>query len=556
MDSYQKIFKDKSDAGYYAYTNRRGKVIDNKDSQTRFYNLVKKELSSNVELAQDELTIRILNQMEEKKFLVLLNTKANSAIPYQLQLQELEVILEKQGKFYELLRLEEDKIKSLLTFRIPYYIGPLNANSQFAWIKKNKEEEIYPWNFNEVVDQITSAELFINKMTNFCTYLKDEPVLPVQSILYSRFKLLNELNKIRINEKFLSHSEKEMIITNLFLRYKTVTKDQFIEEYKKIHKGMNKVVLVEGFQQENKVASSLRSEQDFIRILGKITPENLQMVEDIIYWLTVFTEDKMVRNNIEKYYKDKLTSNQINQIVALKYSDWGKLSRKLLEGIKVVTSEQKRLSIMDCLNSTNLSFRQLLNDKKYDFKGEIEKLYPIEKKERLSQADVNEIYGSPDLKRGIWQCIQIIQEIEHVMGCQPKHIFLEFARSDESSKRIKSRYKQLETIYSNHMDEVIELKDLKSELKKYDKELSKIKYYLYFTQHGKCMYTKESLDINRLSDYQLDYIVPESLIKDDSLDNIVLVNVQEIKINWIIRCLLMLLLIPKRLNVGGNDCIK
>ena len=48
--------------------------------------------------------------------------------------------------------------------------------------------------------------------------------------------------------------------------------------------------------------------------------------------------------------------------------------------------------------------------------------------------------------------------------------------------------------------------------------------YLYFTQNGKCMYTGEPLNIEELSLYQIDHIIPRSYIKDDSLDNLVLVT--------------------------------
>lgn len=53
------------------------------------------------------------------------------------------------------------------------------------------------------------------------------------------------------------------------------------------------------------------------------------------------------------------------------------------------------------------------------------------------------------------------------------------------------------------------------------------KYYLYFTQMGKCMYTGEPIDFESLSDpklYDIDHIFPRSMIKDDSLTNRVLVN--------------------------------
>lgn len=38
-------------------------------------------------------------------------------------------------------------------------------------------------------------------MTNKCTYLLGEDVLPKNSLLYTEFVLLNELNNVRIGEK-------------------------------------------------------------------------------------------------------------------------------------------------------------------------------------------------------------------------------------------------------------------------------------------------------------------------------------------------------------------
>ena len=44
-------------------------------------------------------------------------------------------------------------------------------------------------------------------------------------------------------------------------------------------------------------------------------------------------------------------------------------------------------------------------------------------------------------------------------------------------------------------------------------------------QCGKCLYSGEPIDINRLSsgDYEVDHIIPRSYIKDDSLENKALV---------------------------------
>ncbi|WP_153054743.1 type II CRISPR RNA-guided endonuclease Cas9, partial [Streptococcus suis] len=46
--------------------------------------------------------------------------------------------------------------------------------------------------------------------------------------------------------------------------------------------------------------------------------------------------------------------------------------------------------------------------------------------------------------------------------------------------------------------------------------------FLYYLQNGKDMYTDEELDIDQLSQYDIDHIIPQAFIKDDSLDNKVL----------------------------------
>ncbi|MFM9745609.1 type II CRISPR RNA-guided endonuclease Cas9, partial [Streptomyces brasiliscabiei] len=47
---------------------------------------------------------------------------------------------------------------------------------------------------------------------------------------------------------------------------------------------------------------------------------------------------------------------------------------------------------------------------------------------------------------------------------------------------------------------------------------------LYFLQNGRDLYTGDAISIDRLSEYDIDHILPQSLVKDDSLDNRVLTN--------------------------------
>ena len=82
-----------------------------------------------------------------------------------------------------MLKENGEKIVQLFKFRIPYYVGPLNkvdegTDGKFTWAVRKSNAKIYPWNFEEIIDIEASAEKFIRRMTNKCTYLVGEDVLP------------------------------------------------------------------------------------------------------------------------------------------------------------------------------------------------------------------------------------------------------------------------------------------------------------------------------------------------------------------------------------------
>ena len=43
------------------------------------------------------------------------------------------------------------------------------------------------------------AEKFITRMISNCTYILNEPAIPANSILYSKYKVYNELKQIKVN---------------------------------------------------------------------------------------------------------------------------------------------------------------------------------------------------------------------------------------------------------------------------------------------------------------------------------------------------------------------
>ncbi len=520
----KKLIRSNNDKAFYKelfkgdnckYNVAIKKYEDEKEGYPKLYKTIKEKV---VNYTESEEKNYILNKIEQDNLLPLINTKKNSKIPYQLHLKELEQIIENQSVYYP--SLKENDLSKLLTFRIPYYVGPLkevNQGSQFSWMKRKEAGVITPYNFEEKVDIDASAENFIQRMTNNCTYLISEKVMPKNSLLYKRYCVYNELNQIRVQDKKLSNKEKEAIY-QLFLEKKSVKANDLCK-HPILHEKYPNLVIgdIRGFSDENKFANNLSSEIDFIKIFGNNFDE--EQVEKIIYYLTVFEDKKIVKRKLRNEFD--LSDNQIKQIERLNYDGWSRLSEKLLTGIYDTnkrTGEVK--TIMDYLKDTDQVFMQIINDEKYDFK-EIINNESILVQDELNYEVIDALATSPANKRGIYRSILVIKEIIQAKGYPPTNIFIEMARSEEEKKRTRSRYDTLENNFkeNNEKDMLKELEVYKNEKNKLDNE----KLFLYFMQLGRCLYSNQPLDIDNLSNYQIDHIIPYSLKPDDSFENKALV---------------------------------
>ena len=470
----------------------------------------------------------ILKDIENQNFLIKINTTANAAIPYQLHYQELEKILENQELYYSTIKENKQHILELMKFRIPYYVGPLakEGKSRFAWVVRNLNEKILPWTFDDVVNVDETAEKFIKRMTNKCTYLLNEDVIPKQSILYSEFCVLNELANVRVNNHKLSPKEKKLIIDKLFKVKKTVKlKDlkQMLIDYQVYPE----ITSITGLAEVDKFMSNMTSYIDMENILGEINETNIEMAENIIEWITIFEDKKILKRKIRKTYN--LNEQIINKLSKKNYSGWSRLSKELLLGLK---SYDDGKNIMEKLQTTKDNFMQIINNDKYGFNKQIEKRMKNQEKEITYEA-IEEIPTSPANKRAIWQSLKIVKEITKIMKKEPKNIYIEFAREEQEKKKRKdNRAKALLKIYDKYEEEIRMLKDYNpnvyKELKKKQNEKDfNERLYLYFTQNGKCMYSSRPLNIDTLHLYEVDHILPQSYIKDDSLSNKALVYKEE-----------------------------
>ena len=551
QDEYSEFFhQEKNKEGKYIvnYANyikgiKRLNNESNKNSNAnqQLYQSIKKILGKRA--ADDEVYKNILTEMEQETFLEKINNVDNSAIPYQLNLIEMDKILTQQGVYYKELKDNKEILLKMLTSKIPYYVGPLNNNNKgnrnFAWMTKKagkENEKVYPWNVKDVVDIDVTAEDFITRMTNYCTYLPNEKVLPKESLLYQRYMLLEELSQIRIDGKKLSKEDRKAIIEDLFIgkgRVKVSDKD-FKEYLEKVNyvKVNGKGYDVTGYQSDDGFACALSSYNKFRRILGYVDERNEKMIEDIIYWLTVFEDKDIVKRKINKQYADSLSAEQLKKILKLKSKGWGRYSAKLLNGIKgdmgttiieMLEDADERFAYCDyCPNfmriiNKDAKIKQIIDDNRPIYDGTKDLLEVIQ-----------DMHTSPANRRGIWQTMKVIEEIIEYMGEKPRHIYIEFAREDDfkaKNKRTDSRKKTVDKALKKLKKEVVDEynENVYKELKQYENRLDEEKVYLYFMQNGKSLYTEEELNLNEPENLEIDHIIPYSLSDDDSLDNKALV---------------------------------
>src|SRR5699024_3492770 len=506
-----------------------------KELKKSFDNLLKGEKTTEHDIKS--ITIAI-DRLKNNEFLQKQRNHLNAAVPHQNNVYEAEMILRNQQKFYP--EITEDmvgKISQIISFRIPYYIGPLiktQTENDFGWAVRQKENEhVLPWTIDDVIDRSESAEKFIQQMTSYCAYLTNEKVLPKHSLQYQLFEVLNELNGIQIRAEYelpdkkfrLSQEEKEWIINNVFKKYKNVTISLFIRKLKNspykdiiLNPETDGLKQIYGTQKEDKFGTSLSSYITMRNIFPTMNEKDFPMMEELIYWITTFEDKEIIKIKIKEKY-DQLTDNQVNKLIRLPFAGWGRLSRKLINGLP---ADMKRSqTILDIMKEQSVGFMEILGTEKYQLNSRISNIN-LEKSnsfKKIKYKDIADLQGSPAVKKGIWQSILVIEDLVDIFG-EPQHIMIEFAREDSEKKRTTDRKKRISDIEKSISKDEVELKSFLKEHSRYEeREYRDPRLYLYITQEGKCLYTGERLNVERLEDYEVDHILPRNFVKDDSIDN-------------------------------------
>ena len=559
---YYKFFKSTEEknnyVNYVGYTRKGGdKKKVGKCKEEEFFAYTKKFLIENfgklceTENEQGKILKEMLASIESKSFLPKILHADKGLMPRQLNQAELNKIVENMQKRMSETKEIAEKIEKLFLYKIPYYVGPLsyagtikdkNGVASGHWAVRNigkENEKITPWNFDEVINKAASNREFMRRMTNKCTYLRGEDVLPKRSIIYQKFDVLNQLNKLRVNDKPISVELKNKIYNNLFLTKKKVTdkgiKDLLVREGIISEKERGQTELT---GKDGEFKANMSSYITFCELFGKeFVDSDLEksdsVCENIILWHTLNEDKKLVEQLIlENYGKIPQIKSNIKVLKGLSFKEFGRLSKRFLTGLAIADKATGEYvgGVLDVLENTNLNLNELLFDVRFNLAETLAEENG-ETDSAVNFDDVNELYVSPAVKRGVWQAIKMADEYVSVLGRVPNKIFVEVTRENDPKKkgvRTFSRKDELLKKYKamKNAEDYKDVIDALSGNETYDDmKLRSEKLFLYFCQLGRCAYTGERIDLSLLnSAYDVDHILPRTYIKDDSLDNKVLVK--------------------------------
>ena len=604
-DTYKNIFhNDKEHVSYNAYSGSRTKpsaftdINWNRCSQEVFFDRIAKLIMSCKNKKGMEEGQTILNRMFDSEgniipngFLPLQRIRYNQKTPNSDHLKELVAIIDNQSKYYPSLQKNRDKIIALCTFIIPYSVGPLcqSINSPFKpWITykpydktSDPDKHITPWNFENRIDMLSTAENYITSLTNNCTFLPNEKVLPKHSLAYEEFQMLEELNKLRVRYVSDTASQspqsqqmsmlEEEIKSNEIIYYKTecipaALKREIIDKFFYIKKKVRIEEIAKWLQNNHEpyrykedfhlansmgraggyFKCSLQATQDMLRIFAPQTPpagmrridyiyNKNDDLEKIIRWSTVYKDRNLYKTRIRTEMSDKFTESEIRQLERLRYAGWGRFCGKLLKD-ELCDYQGSKKSVLQIMRSNSLCFMQIYHRAKVgNLKENIAKLNANLMPDKITYETIEEYLPcSPSLRRGIWTAVKILQEIEGYMATKPKEyvlgaIYIRNQRNTNAKRSAEKslshiRYSQIKTLYKDYEKATGSLidPDIKAELEQYRNEMTDIRY-LYFMQLGRCMYTGLKIDLNNPSSYITDNIIPPGLLADETMDNKILI---------------------------------
>lgn len=401
-------------------------------------------------------------------------------------LKEAKRLLEIQKGYHGLSDNFIETYLHLVESRREYYEGP-GEGSPYGW-----DGDLKKW-----------YELLMGR----CTYFPDELRSVKHAYSADLFNVLNDLNNLTINredsEKLFYH-EKWEIIENLFKMKKTITLRQIAKE---IGVEENAITGYRISKSGKPLFTSLKIYHDLKPIVSnKVVLEDAEKLDQIAGIMTIYQSPEDIAAEIKKLDLP-ITDSELELIGQL--SGYTGTHRLSLKCIRIILDELWHTTD----NQMAIFTRLKLTPRKVD----------LSKQNKIPTELLADFIISPVVKRAFTQSIRVVNEVIQQFGL-PKDIIIELAResnSKEKQKWINNQQKSNEAA-NKRIQQII--KEYSNENAKYLFE--KIK--LHDMQEGKCLYSLQDIPLEDLlrnpSHYEIDHIIPRSVVFDNSLHNKVLVK--------------------------------
>ncbi len=363
-------------------------------------------------------------------------------------------------------------------------------------------------------------------LRGYCRFEKEERRAFKACYTFEHFKLLQDLNHIRIrskdDERELLPEERERIIAlamkseNLnFLRLRkelSLTENTYfnlVRYNKETAELSEKNTKFTQMQSYHKIRKALdRISKGYIDTLSR------GVLDDIGTILSLYKADS---KRISALRAIGLDEPVITQLLPLSFSKAGNLS---------LTAMQKLIPELEKGNTYDKACKNVYGEFQGHTVGVRRKTISLNP-EFLAESGLNDKITNPVVLRAISQTCKVVNAIVRKYG-SPQMIRLELAR--EMSKNHDERIKAEKSMEENRKKNENAMEHIREIKRDYATGLDLVKWKLYQEQDGICLYSGTHLDVSRLfkSGYvDIDHIIPYSISFDDSYRNKVLVRSSE-----------------------------
>lgn len=270
------------------------------------------------------------------------------------------------------------------------------------------------------------------------------------------------------------------------------------------------------FKCEDAKFVSLANSNKIKKCLREEIKSNVAVIDEIAEICTKYTSEALFRKAIEDsaLLKGVLSEEEIIKLLDIDMKGYGHLSLKALREILPYLSNGDVYS--EACKRAGHDHSQ--------FDTQREKFLGKNAEVRAQIDDVT----SPVVKRALSQTIKVVDAIIRQYG-SPFAVNIELAR--DMSQTRQERDKADKENRDRAVDNARIKERLEGEFGARANATNLLKYKLYEEQNGKCAYSGESIDVNRLFDddkyCEIDHIIPYSRSFDDSFNNKVLVFSKE-----------------------------